>query len=728
VSDNSWLGRTFGELSRRKVVRAGAAYAFVAWLLVQIADTVLPAFGGSDAAMRLIIIVLLIGFPVAIVVAWLYDFTRFGLQRTTDTSAAPSRGARTVDLVIIGALAVAVGVLLWRGQQSPTRPPAADATAAAIERAAGGASVAVLPFENLSADPNNEIFADGLAEDVLIRLAKIDTLRVPGRTSSFRYRGVREEISEIGRALNVGALLEGSVQAYANTLKVTVRLVKVSDGFEIWSQRYTRKMTDVFAIQEQIARDVADNLKIELVGLPADAVERPTDNMDAYRLYLRGRNEWHKRTSASIEAAIDLFQRAIALDDRFALAWSGLADAYNFASNYGNMDKVESLDKGLAAAQRALALDPDLAEAHASLGLVLSDKGKFQEAAAAFLRAIDLNPGFANAHMWYAGVLSWVDPEAALEQRRIAADLEPLSPIAVQLLGDTLFDLGRVDEARREFLKILEFAPEYPLVYFNLATMANADNDYVSAVRYLRKANELDSGRAATMVALAQMYAGLGDLDRAREWLDRATAIGPDQLNVINMQLAMLQLSGDYAGMQQVIERKLADDDNFFSAYVNRAVIAFDNERYVEAANWVKKIFVRFAGPDAPEDDERIYRVTDDSMFGVIYLANASVRSGNREFGVRLADRVLEHVQSRQQSGFNSSDLMYVTAGAHVARGEHKRALATVREMADRGFPGYLRMERDALFKPIRNELEFKVSVDYIRNNAQAQLAQLNET
>ena len=726
MSQTLWLKRSFDALSRRKVFRAAAAYAVPAWLLVQVADTLLEAFGGDEAHMRLLIFVLLAGFPVVLILAWIYDLRDGRLTRTGDDSKPPSRAARVLDFVIVGACAVGVGYFLLNADRvgSPQAPGVAADPADAAPRSP---SVAVLPFQNNSDDPANAIFADGLAEDVLIRLSKIERLRVPGRTSSFKYKEGPKDLAAIGQALNVRAILEGSVQAYEGMIKVSASLVDAADSAVLWSDSYTREMTNVFAIQEEIARAVADSLKIELLGETVAQVTRPTESVDAYRLYLRGRNEWHKRTSASNARAIDLFERALALDDQYAHAWSGLADAYGFASNYGNMAAEESIRRAREAAERALELDPELPEAYASLGLVLSDEGRFEESAQAYGRAIELNPNFANAHMWLGSVLAWVDTEGATRERRIAAELEPLSPIAVQLYGEMLYRNGQVDEARREYLKILDFAPDYPLVYFELAEMALAKSDYVGAIQYLRKANELDPGRAATLVSLTQLYTFLGELQTANEWLARAIEIGPDQQQVKSQQLAMMEEAGDYDGMVRFISSRLQSDADFFPAYLFTSVVAFEREDYATAALWIRRIFARFTGIEVEQIDDTQLLLHEDTIAGISFLANAERRDGNAQTAEILGQRMLTFLDERRERNLFSPNDDIARVGAHLAVGDLDAAVATVREMADGGFPGYRRLENDRLFQPIRSKLEFKLSVDDMRENARRYLDKLGE-
>ncbi|MEM6640349.1 MAG: tetratricopeptide repeat protein [Pseudomonadota bacterium] len=725
MSERSWLQRSFNSLSRRKVFRAAAAYVVPAWLLVQVADTLLEAFGGDESQMRLLILVLLVGFPIVLTLAWLYDLRGGRLQRTRDGGEPVTNTGRAIDLGIITACAVAVGYFLLATDSGP--PVAAENdelvdTTAPSERP----SVAVLPFDNNSDDPANAIFADGLAEDVLIRLSRVDRLRVPGRTSSFKYKDSSDDLAMIAKALNVTAVLEGSVQAYEGVIKVSASLVNVEDASVIWSDSYTREMTNVFAIQEEIARAVADSLKVELLGDDGVEVARPTESIDAYRLYLRGRKAWHQRTSDSNAEAIELFERALALDPNYAQAWSGLADAYNFASSYGNMSAAESVEKSREAAEKALALDPKLPEAHASLGLVLSDEGRYPEAAVSYQRAIELNPNFANARMWYGSVLSWVDQDAATEQRRLAAELEPLSPIAVQLYGEALARGGRTDDARREFLKVTDFAPEFPLVYFELAGLSVADSDYVSAVRYLRKANELDPGRAATMVTLSQVYTVLGDFRRATSWLNRAVDLGPEQASVKAQQLAMMQVTRDFDAMERFIDERLNDDSEFFAAYTFRSAVALGRGNYADSARWIRRVFARYNGVEVSElDDDRLL-LHDNTIIGITYLANAEARSGQSDSASLLGQRLLAFLDERAAQNISSPNHQFARVGAYLAMGDRDGAVSAVREMADQGFPGYRQLEEDVLFDPIRNELEFELSLDTMRERAADQLQQID--
>ena len=721
----SWLASSFEELSGRKVFRAAGAYAVTAWLLTEVSATVLPLFGASDAVLRAIVIVAVAGFPVAMVLAWAYDFSSDGITRTR--KAAPvSGGARRLDIVIIAVLLAVVGYLLYDRFATPAVTAPAATTPATTDAAGLRPSIAVLPFQNISTDPANEVFGDGLAEDLLNRLARLEGLHVAARTSAFRFRDKQVDIREIGEALDVETVLEGSVQAAGDRIKVSAQLIRASTGYNMWSGSYSRRLTDVFAIQDEISRAVAENLELALLGTPEVQEEaEPTANIDAYRLYLRGRIEWHKRTSSSLEKARELFQAAIDLDPEYAAAWSGLADAYNFLANYGNLAQDEAIARSEAAARRALELDPDLDEAHASLGLVYLDQMRFKQAADQFARAVELNPNFAMARTWLGSAVAWVDEERGLEEHRRAVELDLLSPIANQALGRTLYNMGRTTEAKEQYLRITEFAPEYPLVYFNLAEIAANENDYEAAVGYLRKANELDPGRAATLTVLALTYVGLGDIVTAREWIEKAEAIGPDQIAVIRSRLDLLYVAGDWDGIELLVSEKLVRPQDAFVASVYRSLVAYGQGKFALAARILEGVFANIAAKQPTPSEE--YVVADQTMYGLLYMASALERSGERDKALGIAQDLIDYLDARRARGIHRDEYLVVRAGTEVTRGNKDAAIDAIRQLAERGWPGYVRLENDRLFAPLRNELEYKLSIDFIRKNAQSHLARLNQ-
>jgi serine/threonine-protein kinase len=391
-------------------------------------------------------------------------------------------------------------------------------------------SIAVLPFVNMSGDPENEYFSDGITEEIINSLTKLPDLRVAARTSSFAFKGETVDVKEAGRRLGVAAVLEGSVRQSADRLRVTAQLVNVSDGYHLWSERWDREMDDVFAVQDEIATAIADRLETSLAAPAATPAKRPTSDLFAYQLYLKGRHLWHHRDQASLEKAVEHFQQAIERDPDFALAYTGLADTYLLLGSYQIIEQDEAYTKAKEAALRACELDDSLAEAHTSMGQVLRRERDWEGEERAYKRAIELNPGYATAHQWYSTLLAALGrmDEAVREVRR-AEELDPLSH-AILVTSAGVLNLARdVDGALRQLKKALELEPDF--------TSALALSGYVYAQRGLfdeafqasdRLEERFGDGDSSVMAIRSAIYALKGESEKARGLLEKALAQGAD--------------------------------------------------------------------------------------------------------------------------------------------------------------------------------------------------------
>ena len=352
--------------------------------------------------------------------------------------------------------------LLSRDRQNAADEPRDPVPAAAAGREVSQASIAVLPFENMSADPDNEYFADGLAEEILNALAKVPGLKVAARTSSFSFKDKDADIPTIADALGVRTVLEGSVRKSGDRVRITAQLVNADDGIHLWSETYDRELDDIFVVQEEIARAITEVLEVRLAAGTA-LVERPTESQEAYEEYLRGRFLWNRRNVEPLQAAVGHFERAVALDPGFALAWAGLADVHLTLPWYlTQADWDALLESGRAAAERALAIDPDLAQAHIALGLYHACKFEWTTADEEFRRGLELDPNYSTGHYWYAYTIG---PQGrldeAIEHARIATELDPLSLINVRGYGWILMWYGRYEEALAVADRIRELDPDF---------------------------------------------------------------------------------------------------------------------------------------------------------------------------------------------------------------------------------------------------------------------------
>jgi TolB-like protein/Flp pilus assembly protein TadD len=429
------------ELQRRSVFKVGAAYLVVAWLVVQAASIAFPAFDAPAWVLRVFILMLLLGFPVALVLAWALEVTPQGIRVD-----APSAGSKRLYVV---ATVLAVLALAWfyRGQPSYREgDPQADQ---------GTPSIAVLPFVNMSGSAENEYFSDGISEEILNQLAKQRELKVAARTSSFSYKGEKREVRDIARELGVRLVLEGSVRRQGERVRITAQLIDAEQGFHLWSETYDRDLKDIFAIQDEIARAIAKQLRLELATAPdgsSDAAAGTEAGVDveAYDLYLRAIGLLPRRDYRELAQAVELLERSVAKAPSFARGQATLAIALNLQALYAPDVPVQEMrERALDAAQRAIALDPALAEAYGALGLVATNTGRDATALLLLDRAIALNPSFAQAHTWRAlslrGAGRWDESE---RESRIALDLDPRSHNIYTNLVWHLAAAGRLDEAR----------------------------------------------------------------------------------------------------------------------------------------------------------------------------------------------------------------------------------------------------------------------------------------
>ncbi len=456
------------ELQRRNVIRFAGLYLVGAWLLVQVAGTVLPMFGAPAWLPRSIVLLLVIGFVPALVFAWVFELTPEGIKRDGDVPAAQSiapQTARRMDRMIIAVLVLALGFFAFdRVVLAPRRDAALVAETQRAARAAGGAggvdrrSVAVLPFVNMSGDAANEYFSDGISEEILNVLAGVPDLKVAARTSSFSFKGRNAEVPEIARELQVRMVLEGSVRKSGDTVRITAQLIDARTGYHVWSQTYDRKLEDIFAVQDEIAKAIGDELKVKIVDEhhaagAASVRAAATRNPRAHDLYLQGMALWHGRKAPGLLRAIALFEQAEREDPGYADAWAGEALTYSVLPFFSDqVPRDESYARSNARALRALALDPGLAEPYVALANNGGNDIRTIDRAtniALLRRAIAIRPSFATAHQWLGNALAANgEAAAALVELERAAALDPRSTIIADNQAIALLMLGRNDQAR----------------------------------------------------------------------------------------------------------------------------------------------------------------------------------------------------------------------------------------------------------------------------------------
>jgi serine/threonine-protein kinase len=539
------------ELQRRRVFRVLVGYGIVSFAVLQVIEPLMHALHLPDSTLTYVVVALALGFPVVVVLAWAFDVNEGRIERTAPLEAVRGpRGAPLAAILVgIGLLAAAPGLgwyFLWRGRDRPA-PQAVRAP-----------SIAVLPFANLGGDKENEFFSDGITEELIAALANVEGIHVVARTSAFAYKGKNVNIRQIGEELNVATVLEGSVRRQGNQLRVVAQLIGAADGYHLWSKTYDREMQNVFLVENELARAIVQALQPRL--LPAAAlVPQATASTEAHDLYLKGRFFWNQRTKEGLTKAAALFEQALALDPRYALAHSGLADCYLVFGTYGLASGAEILPKAKKHALEATVLNEALPEGHTSLASVAENDFDWSTAEREFKRAIQLGPGYATAHHWYALYLDNVGrfAEAGAELER-ARQLDPTSRI-INLALASQFSLRReYDRAIEQLLKTIELDPNWFLARAFLISSYLRAGRLAEAQAALPKAT---SARDPFLNVRVRVLAAAGDQAAARLLLsDLDRGLSPVQVPRVPQAISHLSV-GDKEGALLLLEKGVDERD-----------------------------------------------------------------------------------------------------------------------------------------------------------------------
>ncbi len=526
----------FSELKRRNVLRVAIAYVITTWLILQVADVVLGNIAAPAWIFQVVLLLLALGFPLVILFAWVFELTPEGIKREKDVVRSESvtqQTGRKLDRAIIVVLVVAVSYFAFDKyivvEQTGDVPTISTTAVESGKRI----SIAVLPFVNMSSDTEQDYFSDGISEELLNLLAQIPQFQVAGRTSSFAFKGKNDDLRTIGESLGVSSILEGSVRKGGERIRITAQLVNVADGFHLWSDTYDRQLTDIFAVQDEIASAVVDELRVTLLG-DVFAKQGPlsTINADAYTAYMQGLFYLNKLGPDNRKIAMSHFENAIALEPNFALAWAGLSKAaVNYASQAAT-DIEKALLRGREAAAKALELDPALPEAHIALGFIQHIYDwDWRAAETSFRRALELRPGDVLARRYLSkliGDLGQIDESMAM--LRSIIEVDPLDENLQLAYASRLFDKEDFKAGEAVVRRLLEQNPSLSFGSVYLAWLLMYDGRPDEALQFA-EAEPVDFAR---LNALAILHHRLGNMEAARD-----------------AQQELLEIYGDQAAYQQ---------------------------------------------------------------------------------------------------------------------------------------------------------------------------------
>jgi len=711
----------FAELKRRNVIRVAIAYGIVGWVLTEIASVVFDAFNFPDWGIQLFISFVVLGFPLVLIFAWAFEMTPEGIKRERDIdrsqSITPQTG-RKLDRAIIALLVVALGYFVATHDWG-TRPEPADITASADS---DRQSVAVLPFTNRSADPENAFFADGVHDDLLTHLSAISALKVISRTSVLQYRDTTKTIPVIADELGVATVLEGAVQRAGDSVRINVQLIDADSDEHLWAQTFDRELSaaNIFAIQSEIAQSIASALQTALTPAEQEKLATaPTNSLAAYDAYLIGRQKLATRNVANLEEAAVYFNRALEADPNFALAHIGLTDSYFLQVSYGNFPYAEYESAAETAISKALSIDNSLAEAYASLGALRMAQRRNEEAVAAYKRALELNPNYTQVYHWYGNVLGTMGRyEDALLMRKKAIELDPLSPLMRNMYAESIIRTGDFEEAIAQHKKALEIDPEFQGSLRRIGWIYDLGyGQFDEAIRWQKRAYEVDPDSALSMVAIGFDYLNLLDEATAEQWIKRAVERAPDNPFSYYGRISLARYRDDFEAAENLSAKLLALDPRDSGALVFFRDRDIDNGDFAVARERYAAAFPELFQDDGPD-------VHPDNYGEAINLYPVLMGTGESELAEVLLDKslaVMEPLPRGSIYGFRIRDV-YVNA----LRGDKQRALELLREATDEGvIVNWWYYDRHPNLASLHDEPEFKAILADIEARIAQQRANL---
>ena len=687
----------FNELRRRNVFRVGAAYLVGAWLLLQLTEVLTELLSLPDSIGPVVVALVVIGLPIALFVAWAFELTPDGIKPEAEVdreqSIAPQTGRR-LNAAILAMMAIALVYFIWESRFAdrgdPTMPSLEQASSVDPEALptaeADPLSIAVLPFDNRSRLEDDEFFVSGIHDDLLTNLARIGALKVISRTSVNRYRGSQDSLPEIARELGVAHIMEGAVQRSGNTVRINVQLIDAATDEHLWAEIYDRELTaeNLFVIQTEISEQIAGALEATLTQEEQLRISsKPTENLDAYNAYLRGRQLLPRRNAEDLKEARTQFEQAVLLDPNFARAWGSLALAAMLESNYGAIPFTQSGPIIQSATERALELDPNVADAWLLRAVQKENTGQYAEAEADFLKALEVEPNYALAHHWYANYLD--DSSARLDEAFVhafkAVELDPLSSIDQLELGDVYQKLGQFDEAEKHYQAVLDRDPTFSTAFQYMGLLMEETGRFDEMLYWARQSQELNPGNPRLLLDEAWARRAMADFDGMRAIRERITAIDPQNMFTNPFDAFLAVIEGRNSAAMEILEgvRKRMGGPPFILEII--AAIHLMEGELEQARSVLEQYEPRIWSPDTWDGPLK------ENPSQACTIGWLMMQTGDEALGKELLNQVIRYYEDELPNYVQHPE-RFDPSGCYLHVGEVDTAVTIVQAWIENGFFG----------------------------------------
>jgi len=716
----SFLSAVLTELNRRKVLRTVGAYAVAVFVILQLMDAAVEPLRLPDWLPTLVVIVLILGFPLVFMLAWQFEITPDGIRKTR--TAGLLTGAQNTllfSLMTLGMMGLGYGFYGYYSNVFIVSGAGDTASSVTQQRefVAPENSIAVLPFADLSEDSSQAYFSDGIAEEILNVLAKVDGLHVAARTSSFAFREPTKDIREIGRLLNVGTVLEGSIRKSGDRIRMTAQLINVEDGYHIWSESFDRKLDDVFAIQDEVASAIATALVDSFSGLEQKPTSR-TNDLAAFEAYRTGRLHWWRRSPDELQKAITLFAKALEHDPSFAPAYAAMADSWLLLSSYGNLTNMKATERAMPMIEKALEIDPESAEAFAALGLARWQIGQKDAGESALRQAIKLNDDYIPAYLWLGGLLG--DLGRLPEQSQVlqqAMALDPLNELLAINFAGNLTRQGDYEAGKELLQGLISLKPDSASLLKTISGNAMGSGDLVAAWKYASQSYELEPESPVVIETLAIAWQSVGLEDKAEQLLLDGLEIAGDNFGLQAKYFFLLLKQGRLEKAERLVEEQFGDSveglpqqmQQFY--YFQKSLISLMAGDTDTARSFLEQAI----------SDDSDQNLGGEQLFVITTSSVLERNAGNADLAEQRLLSAERAVRRARINGVDDADIYYTESSIHALRGKAEAALDSLQIAYERGFRQIWMLDLDLRMESLHQEPQFIAIKEQIeRDIAQA--------